>query len=142
MTRAITDFEGLWQMERWIDDRFGGQPGHFIGTAELQRDAKSAPPGTWNWNESGYLTLGEETPVLATRTYLWRPVPPRIEVFFEDGRPFHAFALSGQATAAHWCDPDDYRVDYDFSRWPDWSATWRVSGPHKDYEMISRYKRA
>lgn len=143
MMRGITDFEGVWRMERQIDDRFGAQLGHFAGTAELRAPAEAEKDGqgTWNWVENGYLTLAEEAPVFATRSYLWRPMPPRIEVFFEDGRPFHAFAPSGQVTAAHWCDPDDYRVEYDFSGWPEWHATWRVRGPHKDYEMISRYRR-
>ncbi|PTV94855.1 hypothetical protein C8J27_106123 [Rhodobacter aestuarii] len=138
MTRAITDFEGSWQISRSIDDRFGGQKAAFEGTATLI----PCQDGSWKWEESGYLTLGEDAPIKATRIYYWRPAPPQIEVFFEDGRPFHSFDPSGADTAAHWCDPDDYRAQYEFKDWPQWQAIWRVKGPLKDYEMISRYTRA
>ena len=43
--------------------------------------------------------------------------------------------------AEHWCDPDMYRVGYDFSAWPEFAATWEVAGPKKAYRMVSRYRR-
>ena len=46
---------------------------------------------------------------------------------------------AGDSGDRHWCDPDSYAVRYDFSRWPEWSARWRVEGPHKAYIMYSRY---
>ena len=63
-----------------------------------------------------------------------------IAVFFADGRAFHRFVPAADTVEAdHWCDPDTYKVRYDFSRWPVWQAEWRVTGPRKDYVMQSVY---
>ena len=78
----------------------------------------------------------------AERRYLWREAGARVEVFFEDGRPFHSFDPDEPRPAAdHWCDPDSYSVHYDFSTWPAWTSEWQVSGPRKDYTMHSAYRR-
>ena len=61
-------------------------------------------------------------------------------VDYADGRPFHEFDPA-RPRAAHWCDPDDYRVRYDFTRWPLWRAEWEVRGPRKDYLMMTDYRR-
>jgi hypothetical protein len=64
-------------------------------------------------------------------------------VLFEDGRFFHRFdAEDPLPGASHACAPDAYRVRYDFRAWPRWEAAWRVSGPRKDYAMVTRYSRA
>ena len=77
----------------------------------------------------------------ARRVYLWRDAEPgAVAVTFDDGRPFHQFDLTG-GEARHACPPDTYRVRYDFSEWPVWTARWRVTGPRKDYLMTSRYRR-
>jgi hypothetical protein len=75
----------------------------------------------------------------AERVYLWRASGAGIEVLFDDGRPFHR--IDDSAEAAHWCDPDQYDVTYEFGRWPKWSSRWRVLGPRKDYVMVSNYSR-
>ena len=43
---------------------------------------------------------------------------------------------------AHDCPPDSYRVRYDFRAWPRWQAEWRVTGPRKDYGIVSRFRPA
>jgi hypothetical protein len=64
-------------------------------------------------------------------------------VLFADGRFFHRFDAEDPApAAAHDCPPDLYRVRYDFRPWPRWQAEWRVTGPRKDYAMVSRYRPA
>jgi hypothetical protein len=77
----------------------------------------------------------------ASRGYSWRDGGAgTIEVWFEDGRFFHRFcADEPEPAAAHDCPPDRYRVRYDFGRWPRWQAEWRVSGPRKDYGIVSRF---
>lgn len=135
--REISEFAGMWLVRRFIEDRFGRQTGEFRGVAIL----RPKEDGQWSWGEDGKLKMGDEMPVTATRFYLWRQGPEGIEVSFEDGRPFHSFTPDGSVQAAHWCDPDDYRVSYDFSHWPAWTAEWRVTGPRKDYVMISHYTR-
>ena len=97
-------------------------------------------PSGLAYHETGLLTLGSAAPVTATRDYLWRWQAGRICVDYVDGRPFHDFNPAAPS-AHHHCLPDDYTVTYDFSDWPRWHAHWRVTGPRKDYTMISRYKR-
>lgn len=133
---GLADFEGVWRITREIADR-KGPGGRFEGRAVFCRDGKGLA-----YSEEGVLTLDGQAPVAAARRYLWRPAGPgRIAVAFPDGRPFHDFALDPEAEAEHRCDPDLYRVAYDFSAWPDWSAAWRVTGPRKDYRLLSRYRR-
>ena len=78
----------------------------------------------------------------ATRRYLWKDGGAgTIDVLFDDGRLFHRFDAEDEAPAAeHACPPDTYRVRYDFRRWPRWQAEWRVTGPRKDYGILSRYR--
>ena len=76
----------------------------------------------------------------AERRYLWHTEGAEIVVRFADERPFHRFSPAAPA-ASHWCAPDTYRVRYDFAHWPLWQAQWDVTGPRKDYLMISRYER-
>lgn len=137
MRLKIADFEGRWQVRRVISDHLAGQSGAFTGTATLSPRGD----GLWDWLESGVIALGGSRPMSAARRYLWRAEGDRIAVLFEDGRPFHDFAPDGAPEAAHWCAPDDYRVRYDFSDWPDWQAEWVVKGPRKDYRMLSRHRR-
>ncbi len=139
---ALSDFAGTWQLTRRILDRRAGVEGHFAGTASLLRDGAGLA-----YAETGLLTLGSAPPLTAERRYRWaEEAGGRIAVAFADGRPFHSFAPdagtpAGTPTATHHCPPDDYRVSYDFTRWPDWTAQWEVQGPRKDYRMESRYRR-
>jgi len=136
MAMRLEDFAGRWRIERLIDDRLGGVAGHFSGVAEFRPTAAGLA-----YREEGQLRLGTGPEVLAVRDYLWREEAGRIVVEHGDGRPFHAFDPAAPE-ARHWCDPDDYRVRYDFARWPEWQAEWRVRGPRKDYTMRSTYRRA
>ncbi len=137
-TVDLAAFEGLWHLTRTIEDIRAGQGGSFLGTARFT----PAPSGL-AYVEEGALTLGAAAPMTATRRYLWRAAGDAIEIDFEDGRFFHAFPAGQPSPAAeHFCDPDHYSVRYDFTRWPDWRAEWRVTGPRKEYRMSSAYRRA
>lgn len=131
---GLSDFTGLWRVRRQISDHLGTD-GQFIGEVRFTPQNEGLL-----LTETGTLTIGS-TSFSAERRYEWRAEGEGIAVYFDDGRFFHAFTLEGHAAAAHWCDPDQYDVRYDFSRWPEWSATWRVKGPRKDYEMHSHYIR-
>lgn len=137
MRLRIADFAGLWHIRRDIDDRVAGRQGTFRGTATLRPQGA----GLWVWHETGWLRFDEGQPLRAERRYLWREDGERIAVLFGDGRPFHDFVPGAAGQAAHWCDPDDYRVQYDFAGWPDWQAVWTVRGPRKDYRMTGRLSR-
>jgi hypothetical protein len=127
-------FEGEWRITRVITDRAGGPEGRFAGMARFTR----APFGLL-YVEEGELRLGE-TAFRATREYRWVFGEGAVEVFFADGRFFHAFGLDA-TEAEHLCGEDMYRVTYDFWRWPEWEAVWDVTGPRKDYAMRSLYVR-
>lgn len=135
---GLGDFAGVWRLDRRIDDRRAGVTGRFAGQAEL------TPAGAGlAYVERGLLVLGTAAPMTAERRYLWAPGEGgRIAVSFADGRAFHSFDPgAGTAEAAHWCDPDAYRVSYDFTGWPVWRAVWEVRGPRKDYRMESLFRR-
>lgn len=134
---ALADFAGRWSLSRQIEDRLAGAAGRFEGEAVF------APHEGCGliYRETGQLTLGNGPAFAAERGYLWRSVGGVIAVDFADGRPFHQFDPSGDPAAQHVCIADDYRVRYDFARWPVWLAEWNVLGPRKDYRMRSLYRR-
>jgi hypothetical protein len=95
------------------------------------------------WTEEGVLRMaGAET--RARRVYLWRLTPPdMVDVAYEDGRHFHAFAmaLGSGADVAHDCPPDVYSGSYAFENPDRWRLSWRVRGPRKDYRMTTSHAR-
>ena len=131
-------FEGRWRIEREIEDVAAGRTGRFVGEAVF-----AAVAGGLDYAETGTLAFDGAAPMAACRRYLWRDAGSgTVEVCFEDGRFFHRIDLEAPLpAAAHACAPDLYRVRYDFGDWPRWRAEWRVSGPRKDYAMVSRYAR-
>lgn len=133
MGPRLEEFAGLWRIVRQIRQP-GGDAG-FAGTARFTPDGAGL-----HYREEGLLTLPAAPPMRAEREYLWRSDGAGIAVFFADGRAFHRFDPAAPE-ASHWCDPDDYQVRYDFTAWPGWRAEWRVTGPRKDYVMVSDYSR-
>ncbi|MGI3184866.1 DUF6314 family protein [Nioella aestuarii] len=133
--RQLSEFEGVWQLSRQIEDARAGLSGHLQGEARFEQGQ-----GGLILTERGQLTYGLGAPLQAERRYLWREEAGGIAVFFEDGRPFHWFSAE-ETEASHDCPPDLYHVSYDFNHWPQWRARWQVSGPRKDYMMESCYTR-
>ena len=135
--RTLMDFAGNWTLTRRIEDRLAGL-GRFEGTARFASDGDGL-----RFVEEGVLTLSTGASMHAERTYLWREGEAGlIDVLFDDGRRFHRFdPNAGGAGERHYCDPDIYDVDYDFTEWPRWSSTWTVTGPRKDYVMQTTFQR-
>lgn len=132
----LAPFEGEWRIERRVANALGPDAG-FTGSAVFTPDGAGL-----TLLESGEMRLEGQGAFRAERRYLWRPGGAGIAVFFEDGRPFHDFdPAQPRPEADHPCAPDQYRVAYDFTAWPEWRANWRVTGPRKDYVMQSRYFR-
>lgn len=127
----LQDFAGNWRVERSIEDRLAGGTARFEGKARWVREE-----GGLSYHETGQLVTSGQS-FTAERRYFWRE---GLNVYFDDGRFFHQVPAQGGA-AAHWCDPDQYDVAYDFLGWPDWHAVWSVKGPRKDYTMVTRYMR-
>jgi len=131
-------FAGRWAMGRVITDLRGGPDGSFAGMATLE------PRGATclTYLEEGQLQLGDLSPMAASRRYIWQFALGGVAVSFADGRPFHSFRLAESGAGSdHLCGADLYRVSYDFDAWPVWSAHWQVTGPRKDYTMLTRYAR-
>ncbi len=129
MTRILSDFKGCWRLERQITHAHQ-PPARFLGTATW------SPVQTGlSYHETGELSIPNHPPLRAERRFDWHE---DLSVWFDDGRFFHKVPPMGGQTG-HWCDPDQYDVRYDFSRWPMFRVTWQVKGPAKDYRMSSTY---
>ena len=128
MTRVLSDFIGRWRITRDITPA-SGPSARFEGYGTWAEDGE--------YLEVGTLTLAGQPPMNAERRYRW---DAELNIYFDDGRFFHQVPASG-GEAAHWCDPDQYDATYDFTQWPQWSCTWRVRGPRKDYTMTTQYRR-
>ena len=131
--RELGDFEGRWRLYKSITQQGGGAEARFEGMAVW-----SAVAAGLAYHETGQLHLAGAAPIRAERRYLW--CAP-LRVCFEDGRFFHDVPAAG-GSALHHCAPDLYRVRYNFDTWPDWTATWHVTGPRKDYRIEMRFTRA
>lgn len=123
---------GRWLTQRVIRHR-DGTVARFTGTTLWRPDGAETI-----CSESGQLVVADATPFAASRTTRWSATATCISVTFADGRPFHVIA---GRNAHHDCPPDDYRLRYDFSAWPEWSVRWQVTGPRKDYRALTRYRR-
>lgn len=130
----LADLQGRWHVQRRIDDRRAGLVGHFNGTAEWHPDAEGLVQ-----IETGVLTYGQAAPMQATRRYLWRRDGDGLQVFFDDGRPFHR--LDARLSDCHDCPPDTYNVSYEMTDWPRWQQIWHVTGPRKDAVIVSTFSR-
>lgn len=132
---SLWALEGRWQLTRVIHHG-DGRVDRLAGQAVFTRSGRRLI-----LDETGILTVGDQA-LEARQTYIWTEADRRIDVFFHDLRPFHSVPLGDPAPeTVHLCPPDRYQVAYDFAQWPDWSATWQVEGPRKDYDMVSRYTR-
>lgn len=130
--RRLNDFLGEWVLNRKVIQK-DGPPATLTGNAVWRPEATGLL-----YEENGQLEIEGHAPMLTSRRYHWHP---DLSVTFEDGRFFHVVPASGGATQ-HWCDPDHYAVAYDFVGWPVFQVTWQVTGPRKDYTMVSVYHRS
>ncbi len=136
---SASDFLGTWIISREIEDRRLKQMGELSGKAELT----SRGDAGLEYHEAGELRIGESAPVEASRGYRWAFEGGQVAVAFTDGRAFHAFTPAGHGKGTdHPCGSDLYRVEYDFTGWPEWRAIWTVKGPRKDYTSVTVYTRA
>lgn len=127
----LSDFEGTWLLERVIQPE-GGTDMRFEGQAVWTRQGVDLA-----YREDGWLYIAGQPTMQAERRYLWTR---GLDVYFDDGRYFHTVATDG-SEIHHWCDPDTYKGQYDFTDWPEFSVTWNVTGPRKAYTSRSLYRR-
>ena len=121
-------------MVRIIENVTDGVIGEFWGECAFVPDGEGL-----RCREVGVLRFRGED-FHAERVSLWRfPGPDRVEVRYEDGRPFHDFGVEAPR-AVHLCGDDRYEVGYSFES-DAWISRWEILGPGKDYAMTTRYAR-
>ncbi|HMB12492.1 MAG TPA: DUF6314 family protein [Roseovarius sp.] len=128
--RRLQDFEGTWVFTREVAEADGSRA-TVKGRADWVGDGAGLA-----YTETGEMRIVGHAPMQVERRYHW---DSDLAVSFEDGRFFHHVPPEGGETA-HWCDPDQYDGAYDFSDWPEFTVTWRVRGPRKDYQMVTTYR--
>ncbi|MEV7660631.1 DUF6314 family protein [Paenarthrobacter sp. NPDC089316] len=130
---------GSWVVERVLLDRASGTQGSFTGVVRYQQN----PDGGLDYREDGTMQWPTHSGP-AFREYVLKPGsgPETMDVFFPDGRPFHVMGFSAQRHQdKHWCDPDEYRVNYVWEGPDSFSFTWDVRGPAKDLLLESHLTR-
>ena len=133
--KLFAKLPGLWRLERTIP----GQ-GRLEGYVTFQPQAN----GQLLYREEGELSLENTPAVLATtRSYLYAQQDDRLLIFYNDphraGDLMHELVLSdtGSAEHTHVCSEDRYTLTLSGEAYTALRMTYRISGPHKNYEMDS-----
>lgn len=133
---ALADFTGRWHFTRRIEGQ-GPAPGClFAGIAEFRPIADGL-----SYSEAGEAHLDGRAPRL-----LWRPSDradgPGVDLYFDDGSDFHHLDLSAPVATA-WYQSGNWRheLSYNFTRWPQWRAIWRLRDAASDTTMLTDYRR-
>lgn len=122
-------------MSRTIDDRAKSEQSTVDGATALALE----PDGRIRWSEQGTLRTADR--VLPVSRVLF--VEQREDawfVTFEDGRDFHPWAPGDEVV--HPCAPDTYVGQVDVPDPDRWTVRWDVTGPAKDYTMLTVLSRA
>ncbi|MFF4739880.1 DUF6314 family protein [Streptomyces sp. NPDC001262] len=136
---AVAYLAGHWSLDRTLIDLDTGSHGWFHGTAAFRPAADEThvlhtEDGELSWNG---------TVNRAGRTLRMLPGPDgTAAVMFADGRPFHHLDLrTGHWTARHPCGQDLYNGTYTVVSPDEWHLQWRTTGPAKNQELRSVYRR-
>ena len=130
---SLWDLEGRWSLTRRIQHG-DGRVDRMTGWADFHRSGEHL-----RQDEKGTLEVNQQR-LEAEQSYIWTALEDRLEVLFNDHRPFHDVPIGVvKPEAEHFCTPDMYNVRYDFSGWPTWTSIWSVQGPRKNYVMTSTY---
>lgn len=129
---------GAWSIERAVRDLADGHDAAFSGLAHIDPDGQG---DGLIWAEEGRLVTAGHAG-RARRTMLIVPAGGGWEVLFEDGRPFHPLDLAGgDCTVVHLCGRDRYDGNYRIAGADTLLVHWRVTGPAKDLDIRSEYRR-
>ncbi|WP_181037516.1 DUF6314 family protein [Arthrobacter sp. ZGTC412] len=132
---TATAKSGRWTVQRDLLDRANGTHGTFSGVVQFV----PADDGGLALREEGTMRWPAFTGP-ASREYLLRPTEraDALDVFFTDGRPFHTMSFTPEANLdQHWCDPDTYRVAYNYGDADRFTYSWDVKGPQKNLLLTS-----
>ena len=127
--------QARWHVDRAITDARNNSVGAWEGNAIFR-------PHNLHllYTESGILDL-DGMQIETTREYRYVSTGAwAMNVQFTDGRPFHDLDLSsGQCSVEHHCGNDHYRGEFQTGI-DNLSIAWRITGPHKDLYINSRYE--
>lgn len=128
---------GAWSIERVVRDLADGRDAAFSGLARIVSDGDGL-----TWTEEGHLVTAGHA---GRARRAMRIVPAGDggwEVLFEDGRPFHPLDLTGgDCTVVHPCGRDRYDGNYRMDGADLLLVRWRVTGPAKNLDIRSEYRR-
>jgi hypothetical protein len=136
-TDLLAWLTGTWSVDRAIN----GRAHAFTGTAEFMAQGDDR----LRWEEHGRLVLGAYSgPASRVLLIVRDPAGSGHEVFFDDGRLFHALdlAASARCAAEHPCGPDLYRGTYAVEGDDVLRVVWHVEGPGRADVIESVYRRA
>ena len=120
---------GEWVLSRTITDRRLHEDSHLVGTLSL----RVVDEDRLRWEERAVWPR-PEGPVDVRRGLWLRRLEGTWQVLFEDGRLFHPWSPGERVV--HDCAPDTY-VGTVTGTTERWAVEWEVSGPRKDYTMVT-----
>jgi len=129
---------GSWKVHRIIVDRDQAITGRFDGVASFRPCARGLL-----YEEHGTLTFGGHCG-RAEQRYLYEfpEGEGHASVRFRDGRAFHDLDLSaGEYRVRHACHADLYDGAFTAVSTSAWQSEWKVTGPRKNYELMTAYTR-
>jgi len=129
---------GSWSLDRLVTDHARTTIGRFRGKATFRLSGPDLL-----YEETGTLIFGEHRGQAGqTYRYDFPDGDGRALVRFRDGRPFHDLDLStGHDRPRHACPPDIYDGVFLALGPAAWRTEWKVTGPRKDYDLVTAYSR-
>lgn len=137
VTDTLAYLAGSWRLERAIADHRAGASGSFSGCGELVTTGRRG-----HYEERGHLRFrGRESSAHRALDLIALP-GGGVAVRFTDGRPFFDLDLRhGTCRAVHPCRQDRYELQYVVDSPDVLVERWRVTGPAKDYEAETTWRR-
>jgi len=131
-----SDILGQWELTRNIKDKLNDKIFNLIGISIFTENNAS-----YVCNETGIIK-SDNFQSKAHQTYSWLLKPKGWEISFLNGNFFHDLELvMCDQQVYHKCNNDIYRGFFKLNLPTDFSVTWNVSGPRKDYQSQSYYIR-
>lgn len=140
---------GDWTFDRVVTDHLASETITVRGRTSFEL----VDPGRVRWTEHGTLRRAGGEAEVSRELFVVRR-DDGWTVTFSDGRDFHPWVPNRRVE--HLCGADTYRGLAEFGAGvgtsanrahedppgEQWTLTWWVSGPRKDYEMVTRLTRA
>jgi len=128
---------GSWALDRAIADHRTGAGGSFDGDGDVHTVGRRG-----RYEEQGRLRLGGYDGSAHRALDLIGTDGGGVAVHFPDGRPFFELSLAdGACRAVHQCRLDRYELRFEVGSDDLLLERWRVTGPAKDYEARTTWRR-